>query len=145
MKKETPTFSQRRSLEARRWHLVDAKDKTVGRLASALASILRGKDNPAFSPHIDNGDFIVVINARHIKFTGNKLQDKRYYRHTGYPGGIRSISAGQMLKASPEDIIRKAVSGMLPKNAFGRQLIKKLKVYPDVDHRHNAQSPVLHS
>jgi len=145
MKKETLTFSQKQSLAARRWHLIDAKDKTVGRLASTLASTLRGKDNPAFSPHIDNGDFIVVINARHIKFTGNKLQDKRYYRHTGYPGGIRSTSAEQMLKASPEDIIRKAVTGMLPKNAFGRQLIKKLKVYPDADHRHSAQNPVPHS
>jgi len=145
MKKETPTFSQTQSHETRSWCLVDAKDKTVGRLASALAGILRGKDKPAFSPHIDNGDFVVVINARHIRFTGNKLEDKRYYRHTGYPGGIRSVSAGQMLEASPEDIIRKAVRGMLPKNAFGRQLIKKLKVYPDADHRHNAQSPVLHS
>ena len=142
MKKETPTLSREQSISVRRWYLVDAKDQVVGRLASDIASTLRGKKNPAFSPHIDNGDFVVVVNARHVRLTGKKVQDKQYYRHTGYPGGIRSMSAEQLLETSPEEVVKKAVAGMLPKNALGRNLAKKLKVYPDADHPHTAQGPV---
>ena len=142
MKKETQTLPQEQALPARPWYLVDAKDQVVGRLASNIASALRGKGNPAFSPHTDTGDFIVVINARHVRLTGKKLQDKQYYRHTGYPGGIRQRSAEQLLKSSPEYILKKAVAGMLPKNALGRKLVKKLKIYPDASHPHAAQMPI---
>ena len=141
MKKETPTLSRDRALAARRWHLVDAKGRVVGRLASELADTLRGKRNPAFSPHLDTGDFVVVVNARHVRFTGNKLRQKQYYRHTGYPGGIRSRSAEELMASKPEDVIKKAVAGMLPKNALGRSLAHKLKVYPDAEHPHAAQLP----
>ncbi len=141
MKKETQTLPQEQALPARHWYLVDAKDQIVGRLASNIASALRGKGNPAFSPHTDTGDFVVVINARHVRLTGKKLQDKQYYRHTGYPGGIRQQSAEQIIKSSPENILKKAVAGMLPKNALGRQLVKKLKIYPDALHPHAAQMP----
>lgn len=142
MKKETQTLPQEQALPARPWYLVDAKDQVVGRLASNIASALRGKGNPAFSPHTDTGDFIVVINARHVRLTGKKLQDKQYYRHTGYPGGIRQRSAEQLIKSSPEYILKKAVAGMLPKNALGRKLVKKLKIYPDASHPHAAQTPI---
>ena len=142
MKKETQTLPQEQARLARHWYLVDAKDQIVGRLASNIASVLRGKGNPAFSPHTDTGDFIVVINARHVRLTGKKLQDKQYYRHTGYPGGIRQQSAEQMIESSPERILKKAVAGMLPKNALGRQLVKKLKIYPDATHPHAAQMPI---
>jgi len=142
MKKETQTLPQEQALPARPWYLVDAKDQVVGRLASNIASALRGKGNPAFSPHTDTGDFIVVINARHVRLTGKKLQDKQYYRHTGYPGGIRQRSAEQLIKSSPEYILKKAVAGMLPKNALGRKLVKKLKIYPDASHPHAAQMPI---
>ena len=139
MKKETPTLPRDRALAARRWHLVDAKGRVVGRLASELADTLRGKRNPAFSPHLDTGDFVVVVNARHVRFTGNKLRQKRYYRHTGYPGGIRSRSAEELMASKPEEVLKKAVAGMLPKNALGRGLAHKLKVYPDAEHPHAAQ------
>ena len=141
MKKETKTISRRALLDARRWHIVDATDKTVGRLASVIASTLRGKNNPVFSPHLDCGDFVVVINARHVRFSGNKLQDKIYYRHTEYPGGIRSTSAGQMLASKPEEVLRLAVEGMLPKNRLGRSMATKLKIYADSEHPHRAQQP----
>lgn len=141
MKKETKTTSRGTLLDARRWYIVDATDKTVGRLASVIASALRGKNNPAFSPNLDCGDFVVVINARDVRFSGNKLQDKIYYRHTGYPGGIRSRSAGQMLASKPEEILRLAVEGMLPKNRLGRSMATKLKVYAGPEHPHRAQQP----
>jgi len=141
MKKETKTISRGTLLDARRWHIVDATDKTVGRLASVIASALRGKNNPAFSPHLDCGDFVVVINARHVRFSGNKLQDKIYYRHTEYPGGIRSTSAEQMLASKPEEVLRLAVEGMLPKNRLGRSMATKLKVYAGSEHPHRAQQP----
>jgi large subunit ribosomal protein L13 len=141
MKKETKTISKGTLLGARRWHIVDATDKTVGRLASVIASTLRGKNNPAFSPHLDCGDFVVVINARHVRFSGNKLQDKIYYRHTEYPGGIRSTSAEQMLASKPEEVLRLAVEGMLPKNRLGRSMATKLKVYAGSEHPHRAQQP----
>lgn len=142
MKKETKTLSQQTLLGARRWHVVDADGKTVGRLASMIAAVLRGKNNPSFSPHLDSGDFVVVINARNLRFSGNKLQDKIYYRHTEYPGGIRQTSAGQMLVSRPEEILKHAVEGMLPKTRLGRQMGVKLKVYPGPEHPHRAQQPL---
>jgi large subunit ribosomal protein L13 len=145
MKKETKTLSRDSHLDARRWHLIDAKGKTVGRLACAVANLLRGKDNPAFSPHLDCGGFVVVINARHVSFSGKKLQDKIYYRHTEYPGGIRATSAGHLLANRPEDVLKKAIEGMLPKNPLGRQMSGKVKVYAEADHPHAAQQPVTYS
>jgi large subunit ribosomal protein L13 len=142
MKKETKTSSRGTLLDARRWHLVDATDKTVGRLASGIASVLRGKNNPLYSPNLDSGDFVVVVNVKHLRFSGNKLQDKIYYRHTEYPGGIRSTSAGQMLTSKPEEVLRLAVEGMLPKNRLGRSLATKLKVYAGPEHPHRAQQPI---
>ena len=142
MKKETTTYSHQTCLAARRWHLVDAQGKTVGRLASVIASLLRGKMNPAFSAHIDTGDFVVVINARQVRFSGNKLRDKIYYRYMEYPGGIRQTLAGQLLNSRPEDVLKKAIVGMLPKTPLGRQLAKKVKIYSGPDHPHTAQQPV---
>ena len=142
MKRETKTLSEKSLLAARRWHLVDATGQTVGRLASKIASLLRGKNNPAFSPHLDCGDFVVVINARQLQFTGNKLRDKIYYRHTEYPGGIRTTTAGQMLANRPEEILRIAVAGMLPKTRLGHQMATKLKIYAGTDHPHTAQQPL---
>ena len=142
MAKRTVSLPRKRALAARRWCLVDAQDKVLGRLASKVAQLLRGKGNPAFSPHVDCGDFVVVINAAGVKLTGNKLQDKIYYRHTGYPGGIRQITAAQLLASHPERVLRKAVVGMLPKNRLGRQLATKLKIYPGPDHPHTAQQPL---
>ena len=143
MKKETTTFPEQTLLAARRWYLVDAKGKAVGRLASGIAEILRGKRNPAFSSHLDSGDFVVVVNAKQVKFSGNKWKDKIYYRHTEYPGGIRSTAAEQLLASRPEDILRKAVTGMLPKNPLGRHMARKLKIYPGPDHPHMAQQPAI--
>jgi|SRR5262245_19518251 len=145
MKKETVTYSDKQYLAARRWHLIDAQGKTVGRLATVVASLLRGKMNPSFSPHLDTGDFVVIINARQVQFTGNKLQDKIYYRHTEYPGGIRQTPAGQLLNARPEDVLEKAITGMLPKTPLGRRLAKKVKIYSGPDHPHTAQQPVVFS
>jgi large subunit ribosomal protein L13 len=142
MKKETTTLPRKTSLAARRWYLVDAQGKTVGRLASTIASVLRGKHNPTFSPHIDNGDFVVVVNANQVRFSGNKLRQKIYYWHTEYPGGIRETSAGRLLETRPEAILKKAVVGMLPKTPFGRGLASKLKIYAGPDHPHAAQQPV---
>jgi large subunit ribosomal protein L13 len=123
---------------------VDAQNKTVGRLASTIAGILRGKNNPAFSPHLDCGDFVVVINAQQIRFSGNKLRDKIYYRHTEYPGGIRMTSAEQLLATRPEEVLRKAITNMLPKTPLGRQLAGKVKIYSAADHPHAAQQPVAY-
>ncbi len=142
MKKETKTLSRSTALKARRWYIIDARGKAVGRLASTVAQALRGKMNPAFSPHIDNGDFVIVVNASQIHFSGNKWQQKIYYRHTEHPGGIRQASAEQVLAKHPDDIVKKAVAGMLPKNAHGRGLATKLKVYAGSEHPHAAQQPV---
>ena len=121
--------------------LVDAKDKTLGRLASALASRLRGKHKPEFTPNADLGDYIVVINANKINVTGDKLNQKKYFKHSGYPGGIKSKSLDNVIKNSPEDAIRMAVKGMLPKNKLGKKMLTKLKIYKDNDHPHQAQNP----
>jgi len=145
MKRETTTSSRQTLLAARRWYLVDAQGKTVGRLASTIAGVLRGKNTPAFSTHLDSGHFVVVINAGQVRFSGKKLRDKIYYRHTEYPGGIRKRSAEQLLATHPEEVLKKAVTGMLPKTPLGRQLARKLKIYPGPDHPHAAQQPVAYS
>jgi large subunit ribosomal protein L13 len=125
----------------RRWYLVDADGKTLGRLATRIADTLRGKDKPQYTPHVDTGDFVVVVNAEKIAVTGNKLDDKRYYRHSGYPGGIRSRTLRDELERRPAEVIRKAVKGMLPRNKLGRAQLTKLKVYAGPEHPHEAQSP----
>ena len=135
------TFSAKKEEVVHDWFQVDAETETLGHLASKIAHILRGKHKPIYTPHVDTGDFIVVTNADKIKLTGNKVQDKQYYRHSGYPGGIKSMNAEEMLEKKPEMVIMKAVRGMLPKNRLGRQMIKKLKIYAGKDHPHMAQQP----
>jgi large subunit ribosomal protein L13 len=125
----------------RRWYLVDADGKTLGRLATRIADALRGKDHPQYTPHVDTGAFVVVVNAEKIAVTGKKLDDKRYYRHSGYPGGIRSRTLREELERRPTEVIRKAVKGMLPRNRLGRAQLTKLKVYAGPEHPHEAQSP----
>jgi large subunit ribosomal protein L13 len=125
----------------RDWYLVDAEGQTLGRLATRIANALRGKRKPEYTPHVDTGDFVVVINAEKIRVTGDKLEKKLYYRHSGYPGGIRSRTLGEMLKRRPEEVIRKAVKGMLPRNRLARQQLTKLKVYAGPEHPHAAQQP----
>jgi large subunit ribosomal protein L13 len=125
----------------RDWYVVDAQGKTLGRLASQIAEILRGKRKPTYTPHVDVGDFVVVVNAEKVAVTGKKLTDKLYYRHSGYPGGIRSRTLGEMLERRPEEVLRKAVKGMLPRNRLARQQLTKLKVYAGPDHPHQAQQP----
>jgi large subunit ribosomal protein L13 len=125
----------------RDWYLVDAEGKTLGRLATQLAALLRGKGKPEYTPHCDTGDFVVVINAEKVAVTGNKLEGKRYWRHSGYPGGIRSRTLGEMLERRPEEVIRKAVKGMLPRNRLARRQLRKLKVYAGPEHPHAAQKP----
>jgi len=125
----------------RKWYVVDAEDKILGRLATEIASRLRGKHKPTFSPFIDNGDFIIVTNAEKIQLTGKKWDDKKYYHHTGYMGGIKEATAKELLEKHPTDLVLKAVKGMLPKNKIGRAQLKKLKVYAGSDHPHKAQQP----
>ncbi|SFL90629.1 50S ribosomal protein L13 [Halanaerobium salsuginis] len=125
----------------RNWYVVDAADKTLGRLASKIAQYIRGKHKPTFTPHVDTGDYIIVVNAEKIKLTGNKWDQKNYYRHTNYPGGIKEVSYKELLVKNPEFIIEKAVKGMLPHNKLGNKMIKKLKVYSGPNHPHQAQQP----
>lgn len=125
----------------RKWYLVDADGQVLGRLASRIATILRGKNKPIFSPHQDVGDHVIIVNAEKVRVTGRKAATKRYYRHTGYPGGLRSDSFQDLLKSHPERILEKAVWGMLPHNKLGRKVYKKLKVYSGENHPHKAQSP----
>jgi large subunit ribosomal protein L13 len=125
----------------RDWYVIDAEGKTLGRLATQIADMLRGKRKPEYTPHCDTGDFVVVVNAEKIVVTGKKLTDKIYYRHSGYPGGLRSRTLNEMLERRPDDVIRKAVSGMLPRNRLARQQIRKLKVYAGPEHPHAAQQP----
>jgi large subunit ribosomal protein L13 len=136
------TFSPRAGDIQRQWHVIDASDVVLGRLASQAATLLRGKHKPIFAPHLDTGDFVIVINAAKVALSGNKLADKRAYRHSGYPGGLRSLAYGDLLARHPERVVEKAVRGMLPKNSLGRQMLRKLKVYPGPDHPHRAQQPV---
>lgn len=123
------------------WYVIDAAGLTLGRLASQIASVLRGKHKPTYSPHMDCGDFVVVVNAHKIRVTGRKLDQKFYYRHSGYPGGLKAISLRDQLDRHPDRVIQLAVRGMLPKNRLGRQMIKKLKIYATPDHPHEAQQP----
>jgi large subunit ribosomal protein L13 len=125
----------------KKWYVVDAEDKILGRLATEIAFRLRGKHKPTFSPFIDNGDFIIVTNAEKIQLSGKKWDDKKYYHHTGYMGGIKEITARDLLEKHPTDLVTKAVKGMLPKNKLGRAQLKKLKVYVGTDHPHQAQQP----
>ena len=136
------TFSAKPSDIKRDWYLVDATGKTLGRLATEIAIRLRGKHKPEYTPHMDTGDYIVVINARDIRVTGNKADDKLYHRHSGYPGGIKSISFNKLRQSKPERIIETAVKGMLPKGPLGREMYRKLKVYPGAEHKHAAQQPM---
>lgn len=125
----------------RRWLVVDAEGQTLGRLATRIADALRGKRKPEYTPHVDTGDFVIVVNAEKIAVTGNKMTEKMYRRHTGYPGGLRERTLAEMLEQRPEEVIRKAVKGMLPRNRLARRQITKLKVYAGPDHPHTAQKP----
>jgi large subunit ribosomal protein L13 len=125
----------------REWRLVDAEGQTLGRLATRIADTLRGKNKPQYTPHIDTGDFVVVVNAEKVAVTGNKLDDKRYYRHSGYPGGLRTRTLREQLDRRPEEVIRKAVKGMLPRNRLSRAQLRKLKIYAGPEHPHTAQAP----
>lgn len=136
------TISAKASDIKREWLVFDAEGQTLGRASSRIASILRGKHKPTYTPHVDTGDFVVVINAEKVKLTGNKLADKMYYHHSGFFGGIKGISAEKLLEKRPEDIFRIAIKGMLPKNPLGRQMFRKLKVYAGNQHPHEAQNPV---
>lgn len=129
------------ALAQRQWYVIDAEGKVLGRMASEIAKVLRGKTKPIFTPNVDAGDFVIVINARYVKLTGRKLQRKVYYRHTEYPGGIRERTAEEMLQTKPEDLVRLAVKGMLPKNRLSKRLVTKLKVYAGPEHPHKAQKP----
>ncbi len=125
----------------KKWYLIDGEGKTVGRIATKIANLLRGKEKPQFTPHADTGDFVIVVNADKLKFTGKKWEQKNYYWHTGYPGGIKSITAEDLLKKHPEDILKKAVWGMLPKNKWQKKLITRLKIYAGNEHPHAPQQP----
>jgi large subunit ribosomal protein L13 len=125
----------------RKWHVVNADGEVLGRLASRVAAVLKGKDKPIYTPHVDTGDFVVIINADKIRLTGNKIDQKEYYRHTGYPGGLRVKKAKDLIQNAPEEIINSAIRGMMPKNRLGREQFKKLKVYRGAEHPHKAQSP----
>src|ERR671911_1273316 len=138
---EMKTYSAKPGEVARDWYVVDAEGKILGRLATQIADTLRGKRKPQFTPHVDTGDFVIVVNAEKIQVTGKKLDDKIYYRHSGYPGGLRERTLGEQLARRPTEVIRKAVKGMLPRNRLARQQLTKLKVYAGPDHPHEAQEP----
>lgn len=136
------TFIAKPAEIERSWYIVDAEGQTLGRLASKIAAVLRGKHKPIFTPHVDCGDYVIVINAEKIHVTGNRLEQKKYYRHSGYPGGLREISLADQLERFPTRPVELAVKGMLPKNKLGRKMFKKLKVYAGTEHEHAAQQPV---
>ena len=138
-----PTASLRPQDVQRDWYVLDADSLVLGRLATRVAGVLRGKHKPDFTPHVDGGDFVIVVNARRIVLTGRKLEQKKYYRHSGYPGGIREVTAEVMLERHPERMVEKAVRGMLPKTPLGRHMLRKLKVYADGEHPHAAQKPQI--
>jgi large subunit ribosomal protein L13 len=135
------TYSAKKSDNDGKWWVIDAEGQVLGRLATSVASRLRGKHNPLFTPHVDTGDSVIVVNAEKIVLTGRKWDQKNYYRHSGYIGGLKTINAKKLLEKNPEDLVRIAVKGMLPKNRLGRTLIKKLKVYAGGEHPHEAQKP----
>ncbi len=128
----------------RKWYVIDAEGQRLGRLASEVAALLRGKHKPIYTPHVDTGDYVIVINAEKIELTGNKLKDKKYYRHSGYPGGLKERTAEEMLAKHPERVIELAVKGMLPKGPLGRKMFKKLHVYSGPEHKHQAQKPEVY-
>jgi large subunit ribosomal protein L13 len=135
------TYQAKKEEVDRRWHLVNAEGKVLGRLATDVAKVLRGKNKPIFTPHVDTGDFVIVINAKKVMLTGRKMKNKIYYHHTGYPGGIKEMNAEKLLATKPAEMIRMAVRGMLPKTSLGRQMLRKLKVYAGPHHPHESQKP----
>ena len=135
------TYSPKPSDVTKAWHVIDAEGAVLGRLATEVARLLRGKHKPIFAPHVDTGDFVIVVNAAKVALTGAKLEQKHAYRHSGYPGGLRSVSYASLMASSPERVVEKAVRGMLPKNSLGRKTLRKLKVYAGPDHPHQAQQP----
>jgi large subunit ribosomal protein L13 len=135
------TYAANPETRQRDWYVIDAEGRTLGRLATQIADALRGKRKPEYTPHCDTGDFVIVVNAEKIVVTGNKRAEKRYWRHSGYPGGIRSRTLGEMLERRPEEVIRRAVRGMLPRNRLARKQLTKLKVYAGPEHPHEAQQP----
>lgn len=137
------TFQATKTNVEKNWYVVDAENRVLGRLASRVASILRGKNKPVYTPHMDTGDFVIVVNAKKVRLTGRKLDDKVYYHYSGYPGGLKSITARDLLEKKPEEVVRNAVKGMLPKNRLGRKMLKKLIIYPDNQHPHQAQQPQM--
>ncbi len=135
------TYMQRKEDVVRNWYVIDAEGQTLGRLATKVASVLRGKHKPTYTPHVDGGDFVIVVNANKVKLTGNKLNDKIYYNHSRYTGGLRERTAKEMIEKYPVEMIERAVKGMLPKGRLGRQMYKKLFVYAEGNHPHSAQKP----
>jgi large subunit ribosomal protein L13 len=135
------SFIQKPAEVERKWYVVDAEGKTLGRMASEVAAILRGKNKPTFTPHVDCGDYVIVINAEKVVVTGKKRQEKIYKRHTGYPGGLRELTFEQLMEKHPEEVVKHAVKGMMPTGKLGRQMYKKLKVYAGPEHNHQAQKP----
>ena len=135
------TISAKKEDVKREWYLVDAEGEVLGRLSSQVAAVLRGKHKPIFTPHVDTGDFVIVINADKVRLTGSKIEDKIYYRHTGYPDGLKSESLRNYLEKKPDELVRRSIRGMLPKNKLGRAMFKKLKVYSGHEHPHEAQMP----
>jgi len=135
------TYSAKKEDIIRKWFIVDASGKTLGRLASTVATVLKGKTKPIYTTHVDTGDFVIVVNAGKVHLTGKKLEQKVYYRHSGYPGGLKSVTAGKLMKTRPENVIKMAVEGMLPKTQLGKQMLTKLKVYAGENHPHSAQQP----
>jgi large subunit ribosomal protein L13 len=136
------TYQAKKEELEQKWFLVNAEGKVLGRLATELAKILKGKNKPIYTPHLDTGDFVIVVNAGKLTLTGKKMKDKIYYHHTGYPGGIKEMNAEKLLAKKPTEMIRIAVKGMLPKNSLGRQMLRKLKIYSGSNHPHEAQKPV---
>ena len=136
------TYQAKKEELDHKWYLVNAEGKVLGRLSAELAKILKGKNKPTYTPHLDTGDFVVVVNAGKVTLTGKKMKDKIYYHHSGHPGGIKAVSAEKLLAKKPTELIRLAVKGMLPKNSLGRQMLRKLKLYSGPNHRHEAQGPV---
>ena len=136
------TFMEKKETVERKWYVVDAEGQTLGRLATKVARVLNGKHKATYTPHIDCGDYVIVVNADKVKLTGNKLMDKKYYNHSGYPGGLRERNAKTMIEKYPEEMIERAVKGMLPKGRLGRAMNKKLFVYAGPDHKHQAQKPI---
>ncbi len=136
------TYQARKEELDHKWYLVNAEGKVLGRLSTGLVRILKGKNKPTYTPHLDTGDFVVVVNAGKVTLTGKKMKDKIYYHHTGFPGGIKEMNAEKLLAKKPTEMIRMAVKGMLPKNSLGRQMLRKLKIYAGPNHPHEAQKPV---